>query len=146
LGVAAVAALFYGYLHHDLLIVSCIAALGEAAADTVSSEFGQARSETALLITNWHAVPAGTDGGISFSGTLAGVVAAALIALVSVGVRLLSWRLFWIPTAAAVCGMLIDSLLGASLERKNLLNNDAVNFLSTLSAAIIAGLLFRLLG
>jgi uncharacterized membrane protein len=34
--------------------------------------------------------------------------------------------------------MLIDSLLGALLERRGYLNNDLVNFLSTLSAALIS--------
>jgi uncharacterized membrane protein len=37
----------------------------------------------------------------------------------------------------AIAGMLFDSLLGATLEGK-LLNNDAVNFLSTASAAAVA--------
>jgi uncharacterized protein (TIGR00297 family) len=46
-----------------LLAVS--AALSEAAADTVSSELGQARSAKARLITTWAEVAAGTDGGVS---------------------------------------------------------------------------------
>jgi uncharacterized membrane protein len=32
--------------------------------------------------------------------------------------------------------MVVDSFLGAWLERRGLLNNDAVNFLSTLVAAV----------
>jgi uncharacterized membrane protein len=35
-------------------------------------------------------------------------------------------------------GFLFDSLLGVSLERRGWLNNDAVNFLSTASAAAFA--------
>ncbi len=34
--------------------------------------------------------------------------------------------------------MFFDSLLGATLERRGWLNNDAVNFLSTASAALFA--------
>jgi uncharacterized membrane protein len=34
--------------------------------------------------------------------------------------------------------LLFDSVLGATLERRGWLNNDAVNFLSTLSAAAFA--------
>jgi uncharacterized membrane protein len=37
-----------------------------------------------------------------------------------------------------VFGLLFDSLLGATLERRGWLNNDAVNFLSTGSAAGLA--------
>jgi len=40
--------------------------------------------------------------------------------------------------AGGVFGLLFDSLLGATLERRGWLNNDAVNFLSTASAALCA--------
>ena len=36
-------------------------------------------------------------------------------------------------------GLFFDSLLGATLERRGRINNDAVNFLSTLAAALFAG-------
>jgi uncharacterized membrane protein len=37
--------------------------------------------------------------------------------------------------------MIADSFLGAVMERRKLLNNDAVNFLGTLIAAGVASLL-----
>jgi uncharacterized membrane protein len=40
--------------------------------------------------------------------------------------------------AGGVFGLLFDSLLGATFERIEWLNNDAVNFLSTASAAVFA--------
>jgi uncharacterized membrane protein len=40
--------------------------------------------------------------------------------------------------AAGVFGLLFDSLLGATFEKICWLNNDAVNFLSTASAAVFA--------
>jgi uncharacterized membrane protein len=43
--------------------------------------------------------------------------------------------MFAISCAGGVFGLLFDSLLGATLEERGWLNNDAVNFLSTLSAA-----------
>jgi uncharacterized membrane protein len=46
-----------------------------------------------------------------------------------------------ISIAAAVAGMTADSYLGALLERRRLLTNDAVNFLGTLIAAATASLL-----
>jgi uncharacterized membrane protein len=45
---------------------------------------------------------------------------------------------FWVSTAGGVLGLFVDSLLGATLERRGWLNNDAVNFLSTASAALFA--------
>jgi uncharacterized membrane protein len=40
--------------------------------------------------------------------------------------------------SGAVAGLFVDSLLGATAERIGWLNNDAVNFLSTLAASLIA--------
>jgi uncharacterized membrane protein len=39
---------------------------------------------------------------------------------------------------AGVVGAMADSLLGATLERRGLLDNEAVNFLATLTAAWLA--------
>ena len=121
-----------------LLTVS--AALAEAAADTVSSEVGQARSADARLISNWAVVPAGTNGGVSWMGTVAGVAAGAFVSLVSVMTGLIPLKWLGISIAGAVAGMIADSFLGALLEQRKLLNNDAVNFLGTLIAAGAAAL------
>jgi uncharacterized protein (TIGR00297 family) len=122
-----------------LLAVS--AALSEAAADTVSSELGQARNEKARLITNWEEVPAGTDGGVSWAGTMAGTAAASVVSLVCVLTGLVPTKWLGISIAGAIAGMIADSYLGALLERRKLLNNNAVNFLGTLVAACAAALL-----
>jgi uncharacterized protein (TIGR00297 family) len=115
----------------------CIAALAEAAADTVSSEIGQAIGGQAWMITTRRLVVAGTDGGISVAGTVAGVAAAALV--VAAGVVHPSFRQEVLPVFAAACaGLLFDSVLGATLERRGWLGNDLVNFSSTLFAAAIA--------
>lgn len=145
LGIGTLAALVYAIrAHNPLLILATTAALAEAAADTVSSEMGTAVNERSHLITNWKAVPAGTDGGITFTGTLAGFFAALALSTVAGMTRLIPWE--WVPLAAAAgtLGMLVDSFLGATLERRALLDNDKVNFLSTFAAAIIAFLLVRL--
>jgi uncharacterized protein (TIGR00297 family) len=94
-------------------------------------------------------VQAGTDGAISFAGTLAGGLAAGILVFVAwlaLGnpYRAHSLRppfsemdavLAW---TAGMAGTLVDSFLGALPERRGWLNNDAVNALSTLSAALIA--------
>ncbi len=141
LGAAAICSLLFVILRRPAFLLAAAAALSEAAADTVSSEFGQARSDRSRLITTWELVPAGTDGGITLAGTLAGTLAAALVTLVSVLTALIPSRWFGPSLFAAVAGIVFDSLLGAVLERRNLLNNDAVNFLSTLFAAVLAFLL-----
>ncbi len=139
LGVAAGCAVLYAASQGKaLFLLSAAAALSEAAADTVSSELGQASSDKARLITTWEEVPAGTDGGVTLAGTAAGMMAALVVSLVCVVARLLPWTWLAIPATAAVLGMLADSYLGAGLERRGWLNNDAVNLLSTLVAAVLA--------
>ncbi len=145
LGVAAVAGLLTAVVQwRALLLVVPAAALAEAAADTVSSEVGQAVGETATLITTGERVPAGTDGGITTWGTLAGLVAAVIVAAVCVASRLIGTREAGVATLAAFIGMLADSFLGATLERRKIFGNDAVNFLSTLIAGALAYGVLRL--
>ncbi|HWA96468.1 MAG TPA: DUF92 domain-containing protein [Terracidiphilus sp.] len=112
-----------------------VAALAEAAADTVSSEIGQVLGGTPRMITTLRAAEPGTDGAISVMGTLAGVGAAIVIAAVGTWALHGDRLLFGASIAGGVFGLLFDSLLGATLERRGKLNNDAVNFLSTVSAA-----------
>lgn len=112
-----------------------LAALAEAAADTVSSEIGQVLGGQPRMITTLRVVDPGTDGAISLAGTLAGVCAAAIVAGIGAVALSGSITLFWICTFGGVFGLLFDSLLGATLERRGWLNNDAVNFWSTGSAA-----------
>ena len=137
-GVAGAASLLYIFIPDRALALACVAALAEAAADTVSSETGQAASSTARLITTWQAVPAGTDGGISLPGSIAGGASALIVAGVAGAVKLVPWPSIFIASGAAILGMFFDSALGAWLERRSLLSNDSVNFLSTLAAAAIA--------
>jgi uncharacterized protein (TIGR00297 family) len=141
LAVAASCSALSAFTGKAVFLLAVSAALSEAAADTVSSELGQARGAKARLITSWEEVPAGTDGGVSWVGTLAGIIAAATVSLVCALAGLLPIRWLGISIAGALAGMLTDSYLGALLERRNLLNNDAVNFLGTLAAACAATLL-----
>jgi uncharacterized protein (TIGR00297 family) len=115
-----------------------LAALAEAAADTVSSEIGQVLSGRPRMITTLRTADPGTDGAISIAGTLAGIAAGIIVALSGTLALGGDLELFSISSAAAIFGLLFDSLLGATLERRRRLNNDAVNFLSTASASAFA--------
>lgn len=139
LGVATVCAAA-SMISHDraIFLLAMAAALSEAAADTVSSEVGQAFGEKARLVTTWRSVPAGTDGGVSLIGTAAGIAAAGIVSAVCLLGGLLPPRSLPISIGAAVLGTIADSFLGAGLERRRLVNNDLVNFLGTLMAAASA--------
>lgn len=139
LGVATACAAISLLSHNrEFFLIAMVAALSEAAADTVSSEVGQAFGKNARLITTWCPVPPGTDGGVSLTGSLAGVAAAAMVSSVGVLGGLLPRQWLLVSTGAAFLGMTADSFLGAWLERRHLINNDSVNFLGTLIAALAA--------
>jgi uncharacterized membrane protein len=72
---------------------------------------------------------------------VAGVSGAMLVVAVSFSTLKLSLGDTSAAALGAVGGLFVDSLLGATIERRGRLNNDAVNFLSTLAAALIAILL-----
>jgi uncharacterized protein (TIGR00297 family) len=140
LGVATACAAFSVLVPHnrELFLLAMAAALSEAAADTVSSELGQAFGEKARLITTWRLVPPGTDGAVSLVGTLAGIVTAGVVSWVCALGGLLPRQWLAVSAGAAVLGMIADSFLGAWLERSHVVNNDSVNFLSTMIAALAA--------
>ena len=141
LAVSAACAAVFAATGNAAFLVATAAALSEAAADTVSSELGQAGSAKARLVTSWKVVPAGTDGGVSVAGTLGGVAAAVFVTLVCVAAGMFPLRLTAVSVMAALFGMIADSYLGATLEKRGLLNNNGVNFLGTLVAAAGALLL-----
>jgi uncharacterized protein (TIGR00297 family) len=124
-------------------LVAIAAALAEAAADTLSSELGQVYGGRPRLLTTLKPVPAGTDGGITLAGTAIGCIGAAIVAAVAVLTFQLNLRTGAIIVSCAILGLFADSFLGAVFERRGWLNNDAVNFLSTLVAAIAAGWLVQ---
>jgi uncharacterized protein (TIGR00297 family) len=114
------------------------AALAEAAADTLSSELGEVLGGEPRLLTTFRRVPAGTDGAISLAGSLAGLTGAIVVAAVASFALGFTAAQAAIVAFAAVVGFFVDSFLGAVLERRGWLNNDAVNFLSTLASALLA--------
>jgi len=124
--------------YRELLLIGAMAALAEAAADTVSSEIGQASARGAYLIVGFRRVPIGTNGAISAIGTLSGIIAAFLIAWVSAASSVVDWSRVPVIAIAGTAGMIFDSLLGATWENSGRVGNDAVNFVSTVFAADIA--------
>jgi uncharacterized protein (TIGR00297 family) len=124
--------------HYGIVMVGAMAALAEAAADTVSSETGQAAASQARMILDFQPAPIGTNGAISLEGTFAGCMAALVVAWVSAYFGVVAGR--WAPViaVAGIAGMLFDSVLGATLENRRKIGNNSVNFVSTVFAADMA--------
>lgn len=141
-GVAGVLGLLSLFLpqHGNLFAFMIAATFSSAMADTLSSELGSLYGKKFYNILTWKKERKGLDGVVSAEGTLIGILGSAWIALVySLG---FGWdeRFFYLLIAGTL-GNLTDSLLGAALERKHRISNDAVNFLNTLAATLAGGLL-----
>jgi uncharacterized protein (TIGR00297 family) len=143
LGVAAACSLLFSFTGSAPWLVAMVAALAEAATDTIASEIGQSSGQSARLITTWKPVPSGTDGGITLRGTVAGALAGLIVCDVAIATGIVLREQFWIAPTCGMIGMLFDSVLGATVQRRGRVNNDGVNFTSTLFAALLAFALAR---
>ena len=147
-----------------------LGALAAAAADTWATEVGLLARRQPRLVTTLKRVAAGTSGGVTpegLAGSIGGALSVGLAWSVAVGGR------DGLPTAliAGVCGSLVDSLVGATLQAlfwcptcsmpteaavhptcgrptQKLrgfawVTNDTVNAVATLSGAIMATVLTR---
>ena len=113
-------------------------AIATAMADTLSSEIG-GLFDGPRLITTLRPVEPGTDGAVTWQGELAGGAGAAVVAAIAavgipIGDPLVGGAVVFL---AGVVGMTVDSLLGALIEGERV-GNQAVNFLATLSGALVA--------
>jgi uncharacterized protein (TIGR00297 family) len=143
-------------------LMSAIAAIAAAAADTWATEIGSVVGGRPYRITTGKPEEPGVSGAVSVAGTAAAFAGAVLIA----GFALpLGTRATAIVAASGFLGALCDSLLGATvqaqwrdperserwIERRDgtpergvrYMNNDVVNGLATLAAAVLAGILGR---
>jgi uncharacterized protein (TIGR00297 family) len=125
--------------HHEAaFLMALIAAFAEAAGDTISSEIGQWVSSRAYLITTFKPVPAGENGGVSLAGSLAGLLASSAVVALGFGLGLSGRGGALIALTGAVAGNILDSVLGATVERRGLVTNGIVNFTGTSFAGAVA--------
>ncbi|MDO7886024.1 DUF92 domain-containing protein [Hymenobacter cheonanensis] len=116
-----------------------------ATADTLASELGNVYGRRYYNILTLKPDTRGLNGVVSLEGTALGLAGTAgLAACYCLGA---GWGpAFWWLLVAGTAGNLADSVLGATLERRGYLRNNAVNFLNTLTGALVAGGLRHWLG
>jgi uncharacterized protein (TIGR00297 family) len=135
--VPAAAALFAATTGRPMLfLVALASAFATSTADTVSSEIGKAFGRRTFLITSLRPVPRGTDGAVSLEGTLAGLLAAIVLGGLGAALGLYPPRGVAVVVFAAFVATTLESIVGATLEKRGLLDNDAVNFLDSLAGAL----------
>jgi uncharacterized protein (TIGR00297 family) len=109
-----------------------LTAISVAASDTIASELG-VLSDRTRLITTMRPVPPGTDGGVSVYGTFWALMGALIASL-------LGWLVLFpgegistellVPIVFGFMGCMVDSLVGATLERRGIVSKLGTNIIS----------------
>ena len=122
-------------------MIAFVAALTAGGSDTIASEIGKAWGRKTFLLSTLRPVAPGTSGAMSLEGTAAGLAGAVLLASAGIGLGLVPGHALAPIVIGATIGSLAESLLGATLEGRGIVNNDVLNFLNTAVAAGSAVLL-----
>jgi uncharacterized protein (TIGR00297 family) len=121
------------------LVAGFAAALATGASDTAASEIGKAVGGRTWLLPSFDLVAPGTLGAASTAGTIAGVLSACLFGMVALGAGLVhSWLEAAIISLAATIALVAEGPLAVATEGRGLLDNDGVNFVSSVVGATLA--------
>jgi len=138
----------FGFLNSKFAISLFVLAIAAAASDTLASEIGMA-SKKVYLITTFEKVKPGTNGGISAYGELWAMIGSVYTFLVAQIIFYFADMITFSPEIllfGSFIGFLscqLDSFLGATLERKGILNKSLVNlFAISISVIIFGGVIY----
>lgn len=121
-----------------------VSALSVAAADTAASEIG-VFDPRPVLITTFERVKPGTDGGVSLTGQLVAFIAAGFTSAIAYllfsldyGTLVAGPSTVIIPMICGFIGCQIDSVIGATIERKGKIGKLGNNMVSIACGALLA--------
>ncbi|BDM78548.1 TIGR00297 family protein [Acaryochloris marina] len=135
----ALATLVVPLPYRPLLCLGYVSGFSTKLSDTTASEIGKAYGNRTFLITTLRLVPRGTEGAVSLEGTVAGMLASVVIALLAWAVGLIDWiGVVWCVIAAFIATNL-ESVIGATVQSQfKWLTNEVVNGINTLIGSVAA--------
>lgn len=146
--------------------IAALGALAASSADTWATEIGTLHGGTPRSIFTLRPVTRGTSGGVSVAGTIAMIAGAAFVAVLALLLELNATPV--VVALGGIAGAVADSAFGATVQERRWcptcavaseqvvhtcgtrtlveggvakLDNDAVNFLSTIVGGAVAALL-----
>ena len=159
LGVAGLCFVIYTFTNDASFILGAICSVATSNADSWASEIGVLSKKAPVMITTFKPCKAGISGGVTKLGTLGGIGGSVFIALVTsllynhLPLQISRQNIFFIVSISGIAGLLLDSVLGATIQviyqnqdgdetesatssTKVIrgikgINNDMVNFLSS---------------
>ncbi len=127
----------------DILKVAFASSFSAKLGDTFGSEIGKRFGQSTFLITTLRKVEKGTEGGISFEGTLASIFGSLIMAFVIFKLGLISSYLqFFIVSISGFLATLVESIIGAVFQDRFDLSNELVNVIQTSIGSILAVIFF----
>ncbi|NJE06180.1 DUF92 domain-containing protein [Thermococcus sp. M36] len=145
-GLAAVIFLALEYVFRmDVFWAASFAAIATANGDTLASELGKVFGKRPRLITNLKPVRPGTNGAVSWPGELFGLIGAFVISLFALPLTSEKTMMLVAVTMGGIIGINLDSIIGATLEKEGITNNNSTNFLASLLGGFAGAGLFYLL-
>ncbi|WP_214701853.1 MULTISPECIES: DUF92 domain-containing protein [unclassified Exiguobacterium] len=162
-GVGILCALGYLLTENFVYVYMYIVSIAAATSDTWGSEFGVLSKNKPRFMFTFKRVEPGTSGAVSTFGTFMSIIGAFVIVISSILFVQMDVALLLMLWGIGLSGSVIDTLLGATLQRKfrctvcgkltekkvhhqvsttyvsgwRLLGNDAVNFISIFGATLI---------
>lgn len=168
-GAASIVAIIFFFHEQSIYIPIFAVLLAAANSDTWSSEIGSLSKKKPISLRSFKRIDTGSSGAVSLLGSVAGIVGSFFIAISSYLLFPISLKEAFIVFVAGCIGNIIDTLLGAFLQAEyqctnchaiiekvdhcgmvakrmkglKWMNNDVVNTLSGISAAVVCYLFLR---
>lgn len=143
--VPLILAICYGVYGNDIFIYAFIGSVATANGDTLASEIGETSSIKPRMITTFKETNPGVDGGVTPLGEVASFVGALFIGLLATGTGMAGGYGIIAGTIGGFLGTNFDSLLGATLQKRDILSNNGVNLVATGFGALVGGVIWYIL-
>ena len=129
------------------LVFAYVGTVATATGDTLASEIGVTSKGPTYMITTFRKAKVGEDGGVSLLGEFASLCGSFIIGILAFAFGIITSLplALLVAVAGGFLGTNLDSIFGAVFQKRGWLSNSSVNFVATLSGALISFALYFLL-